>query len=829
MTADFITAVLETVEDGIVACDALGVITLLNRAAREFHGLPEAHIPATRWAEYYDLYLPDGEMRMSREDIPLFRALQGEHVRDVEMVIAPKSGTTRSLLCSGQPLFGPAGEKLGAVVVMHDVTERKRAQEAAKYESGLMQALMDNIPDAIYFKDTDSRFTRVNQQVAYRTQSALANIVGKTDFDFFAAEHARAAFATEQQIIRTGQPIINQEEKETYLDGSFTWLSTTKVPIRDDAGQVTGIVGISRDITERKRAEDERLKLAREQAARVEAEAAKKSAAFLADVSSILGSSLDYQKTLQSVARFSVPAFADWCIVDILEGERRIHRVAVAAAEPAHEALLREVQQRYPPTWDSPQPSAVAIREQQSVLFTELSDATLAKTVFDAEHLRLIRALQPGSAIAVPLNARGFTLGAITFARVESERNFTPSDLSLAEELARRAALAVDNARLYEAAQEVNRLKDDFLATVSHELRTPLTPILGWAYILCADTPDADTLSRGLEAIKRCADAQRLIVDDLLDISRIITGKLRLSLKPVNLKAIIEAALDSARLAAEAKAIRIETVVAPDVSLLTGDPDRLQQVVWNLLSNAIKFTPTGGRVEVKVERLEASVGISVSDTGKGIDAKFLPYVFDRFRQADSSTTREHGGLGLGLAIVRHLVELHGGTVQAHSRGEGSGARFFVKLPSGANGAPRRSQAEASQLVENAPTLTGVRVLVVDDEADTREVLEVALSRGGAEVRKAASASEAFALLAQWQPDVLVSDIGMPVEDGYALMRRVRALSREHGGQVPAIALTAFARNEDREQALEAGYQLHLPKPVNLSELIAAVTSVLARD
>ncbi|MBA2647161.1 MAG: PAS domain S-box protein, partial [Pyrinomonadaceae bacterium] len=282
----FLTALLENVEDGIVACDAQGVLTLFNRAAREFHGLPQQSIPADQWAEYYDLYLPDGKTRMSKEDIPLFRALQGEHVRNVEMVIAPKHGTARTLLAGGRALFGPDGDKLGAVVVMHDITERKRAQDDLKRESSLMQALMDNITDAIYFKDGEGRFTRVNRHAPYRGNASPEEVIGKTDFDFFAEEHARAAYEDEQRIMRTGRPVIDKEEKETYPDGSATWLSTTKVPMFDEAGRVTGIVGISRDITERKRAEEERIQLIREQAARAEAEAANRlKDEFLATVS----------------------------------------------------------------------------------------------------------------------------------------------------------------------------------------------------------------------------------------------------------------------------------------------------------------------------------------------------------------------------------------------------------------------------------------------------------------------------------------------------------------------------------------------------------------
>jgi signal transduction histidine kinase/ActR/RegA family two-component response regulator len=378
-------------------------------------------------------------------------------------------------------------------------------------------------------------------------------------------------------------------------------------------------------------------------------------------------------------------------------------------------------------------------------------------------------------------------------------------------------------------AEEANRIKDEFLSTVSHELRTPLNAILSWVWLLSNGKLGGDESRRGLATIERNARAQGQIIDDLLDVSRIITGKLLLQVEPLNLIQIIEAALDSVRPAADAKEIRIESRLDPLAALAAGDPNRLQQVVWNLLSNAVKFTPRGGTVEVSLLRGEAHAAIRVRDTGAGISPHFLQHVFDRFRQEDSSTTRTHGGLGLGLAIVRHLVELHGGTVEAESDGEGRGASFTVFLPvapelrldAGA-AAPERAAAAVSGAGEN--DLRGLRILVVDDEADTREVLPALLESFGAEVRAVASTPEALAALPRFQPDVLVSDIAMPGEDGYALIRRVRALDGK-AGDLPAIALTAQAGERDRRRALEAGFQVHLAKPVEPRDLVAAVTSL----
>jgi PAS domain S-box-containing protein len=389
-----------------------------------------------------------------------------------------------------------------------------------------------------------------------------------------------------------------------------------------------------------------------------------------------------------------------------------------------------------------------------------------------------------------------------------------------------------------------NRAKDEFLATVSHELRTPLNALSGWIEIMRKKDIEPEMLAHGLEVIERNVKVQTKIIEDILDVSRIITGKFTLAVIPVDLAPIIEAALDAVRPAADAKQIEVRCILDSNTLLVSGDPGRLQQIVWNLISNAIKFTPAGGRVEVRLARVDSQVEIRVSDNGKGISAEFLPYVFERFRQADSTSARQHSGLGLGLAIVRHLVEMHGGTVRASSGGEGLGATFVVRFPiiavrdmrAPAHAADRESgdaggpiADEMARMLEDVPRLDGLRALVVDDEPDAREMLEVLLNQFGAEVKASASAQEALRILEQWKPDVLVSDIGMPDEDGYSLIHQVRALDPARGGRTPAIALTGYSRQEDRSQLLAAGYQVHLPKPIDLSQLVDAILSLPGQD
>jgi signal transduction histidine kinase/CheY-like chemotaxis protein len=460
------------------------------------------------------------------------------------------------------------------------------------------------------------------------------------------------------------------------------------------------------------------------------------------------------------------------------------------------------------------------------------------------------------SYLAVPVVSRSReVLGGLFFGH-SSTGVFTARTETLIAGVAAQAAVAIDNARLYEAAQKsgeerralleservaraeaerASAMKDEFLATLSHELRTPLSAILGWAQVLRLRSMTEAELKTGLETIERNARVQAQLIEDLLDMSRITSGKLRLDMQTIEPITFVEAAVNTVRPVAEAKGVRLDSVLSSNAGPVSGDAARLQQVVWNLLSNAIKFTPTGGTVQVVLRRIDSQVAISVSDTGIGIKPEFLPHVFDRFRQADASTTRMFGGLGLGLSIVKRLVELQGGSVQASSAGEHRGAIFVVRLPVVAVhrqgrgiGTLDRKAAEANSFDFEHADLTGLRVLVVDDEPDTRNLLARVLSECNATVVAAGGAHEALGIFEKQAPDVVVSDIGMPDVDGYELLKRIRAFGPARGGRVPAIALTAFARSEDRTRALRAGFLVHISKPVEPSELVATVATVTGR-
>jgi signal transduction histidine kinase/ActR/RegA family two-component response regulator len=400
-------------------------------------------------------------------------------------------------------------------------------------------------------------------------------------------------------------------------------------------------------------------------------------------------------------------------------------------------------------------------------------------------------------------------------------------DLQRSEEARDQLLERAERARA--EAEAANRIKDEFLATLSHELRTPLTSLLGWSSILREGQLDDKVLNQGLEAIDRNAKIQAQLIDDLLDVSRIVSGKLDLEVRPVDLGSVTRASINVVRPAADAKGILLEYSSQPGLGAISADSARMQQVIWNLLSNAVKFTPRGGKIFIRLERTGSNIKITVRDTGKGIDPEFLPWVFDRFRQGDSSTTRTFGGLGLGLAIVRHLVELHGGTVSAESEGVGKGATFSATFPLLAEPIEMTSlHLSGETRFSDVGSLEGLRVLVVDDEAEARQIIGTVIARTGAEVETCPSAREAMTRLLEWRPDVLLSDIAMPEEDGYAFIRRVRALPKDKGGSTPAAALTAYARDADRKQALAAGFQMHIPKPISAGELVMMVALLSGR-
>ena len=471
-----------------------------------------------------------------------------------------------------------------------------------------------------------------------------------------------------------------------------------------------------------------------------------------------------------------------------------------------------------------------ALEGQVRVLSQALHSYLIAMPVVSNEH----GYAQMQQAVRIsPLNHDGKIIGTLTIIEDVTER--VAREAELHAQIEARSRLLSSEKLARNEAERANRLKDDFLATISHELRNPLNAIMGWAHMLRLGKLNESSAERAIETIYRNAKSQAQLVSDLLDVSRIISGKLRLDVRTVDLISIVNAAIDSIRPAADAKSIRLQTILDPAAGPISGDADRLQQIVWNLLTNAVKFTPKGGRVQIRVQRVDSHVEIVVTDSGVGISREFLPYVFDRFRQADASSTRIHGGLGLGLSIVHQLVDLHGGTVSVQSDGEGTGATFTINLPFvGVISTQKESEtvnpvySDEINTLDGLPSLEGLKVLVVDDEADTRELIQQVLKECGSEVILSRSVAEALEALEKHKPDILISDLGMPDEDGYSLISKIRALPLDHGGHIPAAALTAYARAEDRMRVLRSGFQFHLPKPVDAAELVTVVASLAGR-
>lgn len=548
---------------------------------------------------------------------------------------------------------------------------------------------------------------------------------------------------------------------------------------------------------------------------------------FLADAGALFVASLDAETILRNLARLAVPDVADACLVDLLAEDRRVLRVAVAHRDPT----------RADRAWDVGAPSEdgvpEVIRTSQPLLLATVGPEGLKALGRGPSDESGLAGLGLSSAVAAPLVARGRTLGAIVLASVDGGRAYDDLDLAFVKTVAERAALAVDNARLFQQAQDAGRLKDEFLGALSHELRAPLNAIMGWAHVLRSGPADSAILERAVGAIDRNVKLQAHLISNVLDLSRMVTGRLRLNVGVVEPGAIVEAAAAALRAEAAVRDVTIATAIDRRPGVISGDVERLQQVVSNLIANAVRSAPRGGRVDVRAAKVEGLLRIEVEDNGAGIAADALPHIFDRFRPTDASTNRPTTGVELGLAIVRHLVELHGGSVQAASRGRGQGATFTVTLPvTGPSTAPdppaAATEAVAGEPRVALPSLVGLRVLVVDDEKDTRDVVSAVLSQQGAEVAAASSVDEALGHLSSSIPDVLLADIGMPDEDGYSLMRRIRALPPGRGGTVPAAALTAYARAEDRMKALLAGFQIHVPKPVQPDELIRVVAALAAR-
>ncbi|MBC7969343.1 MAG: PAS domain-containing protein [Verrucomicrobia bacterium] len=663
------------------------------------------------------------------------------------------------------PLYDQTGKLYRFAGIAEDITDRKRVEEALQQSEEFKNRVLESSSDCIKVLDLDARLLYMNAGgMCLLEIDNLTPYLNSEWLCFWQGDHWQAAEAA-FTAAKAGEVGKFQGFCAT-VKGKPKWWDVVVTPMRDGAGQVVQILSTSRDVTERRRTEEElRQKNA------------------ILDVINESAPTPIFVKNRQGQIIYANPA------------------TLAVLGKTAAEVIGRYDSDLYP----FPEDAVRVMENDQRVMAS--GQMEVVEETPDGIHIFL-------GMKAPYYNEDGEVIGLIGISnditdRVQLERD---RERILQQKL---AALA--------ESERVNRIKDEFLAVLSHELRSPLNPILGWTKLLQTRKLDEPKTITALEIIERNAKAQCQLIDDLLDMARVLRGKLSLNVCPVNLLKVIESAIDTVQTAAIAKSIQINPVLLA-VGQVAGDAVRLQQIVWNLLTNAAKFTPSGGRIDIRLEPSDNQAQITITDTGKGISPDFLPHIFESFRQEDASVTRNHGGLGLGMAIVYQLVEAHGGTVTADSPGEGKGATFTVRLPLlNANS----EENQSSPLREQNLDLTSIRVLVIDDEPDSRELLSVMLAQAGAEVMSVASAAEFLTALESFQPNVLVSDIGMPAVDGYTLLRQVRSLSPQQGGQVPAIALTAYAGEIDRQQAIAAGFQKHIAKPIEPDQLAVAIVSLLS--
>ena len=699
------------------------------------------------------------------------------------------------------------------------LADRERAEEAQRESEERYRELVENANDIVFTLDLDGNVTSINRAVETITGYTPTELLGINMSEFLTPKSTESARGMTRRKLE-GEERTNYEVDVIAKDGrTFTLEISSRLSLQQ--GKPVGVQGVGRDITTRRQAE-EALRQA-DQRALSEYERLLEKVAKLAQT---LGTARDLEVIFWGLKEFtllSVPC--DGMFVSLYDPLRGV-RTAVYGWGDGEEIDTSELP---PMPVNFTGPNSRAVRTNQVIITNDYMKVMVG-------HPALLvgqdNGLRPQSSLSAPMAVMGRVVGTI---EVQSYKKgaYTDEHETAMRMAANLTAVAIENVRLLErestaraAAEESNRLKDEFLATVSHELRTPLTAILGWSRMLQTDSLDGDTATRAIDSIKRNAKVQAQIIDDILDVSRIITGNLYLELHPIELMPVLDAAINVVRPTADAKGIRIESDLGAEPTAVRGDPNRLQQVFWNLLSNAVKFTPPGGKVSVRLSVVEAHAQIEVTDTGQGITREFLPFVFDRFRQQDSTSTRQHGGLGLGLAIARHLVEIHGGTIAARSDGDSVGATFIVSLPLVTSAVetpiamPSPVQLAEEERSRSEELLSGLNVLIVDDDKDTLELLGAALRQRSANVTAVSSAAAAFDSITTLRPDVLISDIAMPGEDGYELIRKVIALNSSP--RIQAIAITAYAKEEDKARALAAGYQRYLAKPVELHDFISAV-------
>jgi PAS domain S-box-containing protein len=791
----YLAAIVESSDDAIIGENLEGIITSWNKGAERLYGYTAGEMVGRPISI---LVPPDcrDELQAMME-----RVRGGERIEHFETERVRKDGSRVDVSLSISAVRDAEGTLIGVSKFARDITERKRVMGALRRSEAQYRQLADAMPQIVWTTGPDGEIDYYNQRW-YEFSGAPVGVGNEAWSAIVHPDDLPPATQRWAESLRAGSLFEMELRLLDRRSGGYRWHLLRTVPVRNDAGAVERWYGTATDINEQKRAGE--------------------AAQFLAEASAALASLVDYESTLQKVVRSAVPYFADWAAVDVGGAGESLRRLAVAHENPEKIRLAQELWQRYPPDPKAAGGISHVFRTGQPEVIEEITDEMLQKGARDADHLRLIRALGLRSYICVPLVVSGKTLGVLTFATAESRRRYSRADLSLAEDLSHRAAVAIENADLYRALREEDRRKTEFLALLAHELRNPLAPLRNGLQVIRLAGGDSEALQQAHAMMERQLTGLVRLVDDLLDVSRISRGKIVLRKEQLDLAEVVRTALETSDPLIRERGHELCVTLPEEPTFVDADRTRLAQALCNLLSNAAKYTDRGGRIWLTAEREGREVVLRVKDTGSGIAPEMLPRVFDLFTQVDRTLESSQGGLGVGLSIVKRLVEMHGGSVEAHSEGYGMGSEFVIRLPVVLWVADDK-QLEGTDRRVCPPARR--RVLVVDDNRDAAVSLAMMLELMGSEVRTAHDGLDGVDVAAAFHPDVILLDIGMPKLNGYDTCRRIRGQPWARG--VVIVALTGWGQEEDKRRSQEAGFDSHLVKPIEpaaLEKLLAELNS-----
>jgi PAS domain S-box-containing protein len=777
---------LSSIGDAVIATDTSGMVSFLNPVAQNLTGWTSSEAAGQPLETVFRIVNEDTRRTV---DNPVRRALREGTVVGLanHTLLLSRNGAEIPIDDSAAPIRGEGGAVVGVVLVFRDVSLARRAFAASAH----LAAIVESSDDPIISKDLNGIILSWNKAAERLYGYTAEEVLGKPISILVPPDHPDEIPAILDRIGR-GERIEHFETERVAKNGRRISVSLSISPIRDASGRVVAASKLTRDITPLKRTT---------QALR-----------FLADASKLLGELLNDPSILQEVVRRAVPYLGDCAALDLVGNDGQIYRVATACSEPKHEELLKRLEARYPLRWESPSAVVRVLKSGKPELVSDITDAMIESGARDPEHLELLRALTPRTFMTVPVTVRDRVLGAWSFASLEGTRRYDQGDLNLAQDLANRAAIAIDNSRLYQKIDEANRRKDEFLAMLAHELRNPLAPIRNALHILKMPGIDAASAEQARQLMERQLQHIVRLVDDLLDVSRIMRGRIELRKEAVDVANVVMRAIETAQPVLDAQGQELVLSLPSQPLVIEGDATRLAQVVANLLHNAAKYSQHAGRIWLTANRDGNEVLLSVRDAGAGIVPDLLPHVFDLFVQGDQSLERSQGGLGIGLTIVKRLVEMHGGAITAHSEGLGKGSEFVVRLPVHTPSA--RPAEEHPPLPSNG--VPGRRILVVDDNVDAADSIGMLLRHWGNEVHLAHNGPQALEAAAEFSPDLVVLDIGLPGMSGYEVAHRLREQPRF--ARTVIVAMTGYGQEEDRRRSQEVGFDRHLIKPVDPAEL-----------